>query len=151
LLGFTLLRHPSPSCPAHSSLVRGEWRRCTSGSVGGEALLRVTRGGAATALHLAANRGLINVPRLLSGRFRSLVLAAAHHYSGWNNAMVFPSGSLNHADFPIPAVVATWSTVLSVGKSYSSNVTPRAARSRTSASTSLVQKRTWVWSALFGD
>jgi ubiquinone/menaquinone biosynthesis C-methylase UbiE len=30
---------------------------------------------------------------------------------------VFPSGSLNHADLQMPAVVATWSTVFSVGKS----------------------------------
>lgn len=37
-------------------------------------------------------------------------------YSGWNSAMVLPSGSLNQVDFPTPAVVATWSAVLSVGK-----------------------------------
>ncbi len=38
-------------------------------------------------------------------------------YSGWNRAIVFPSGSLNHADRPSPGVVAMWSTVLSIGKS----------------------------------
>ena len=32
-------------------------------------------------------------------------------YSGWNSATVLPSGSLNHADLPIRAVVATWPTV----------------------------------------
>ena len=38
-------------------------------------------------------------------------------YSGWNSASVFPSGSLSQADLPMPAVVATWFTVFSVGKS----------------------------------
>jgi hypothetical protein len=28
-------------------------------------------------------------------------------YSGWNTAMVFPSGSLNQADRPMPGVVTT--------------------------------------------
>ena len=33
-------------------------------------------------------------------------------YSGWNRAIVFPSGSLNHADFPMPRLVPIESTVL---------------------------------------
>ncbi len=33
-------------------------------------------------------------------------------YSGWNRAIVLPSGSLNQADFPMPGVVAIESTVL---------------------------------------
>src|SRR5437773_1630209 len=66
---------------------------------------------------------------------------ACFPYSGWNSATVLPSGSLNHPDFPTPAVVATWLTVFRVGKSYSSSVTPRSTKSFTSASTSLVQKR----------
>src|SRR4051812_14409487 len=32
-------------------------------------------------------------------------------YSGWNTAIVFPSGSLNQAERPMPAEVTTWSTV----------------------------------------
>ena len=38
-------------------------------------------------------------------------------YSGWNNASVLPSGSLNQADLPMPAVVAMWLIVFSAGKS----------------------------------
>src|SRR5262249_35119122 len=119
----------------------GEWREYSSRASRGQALLGVT----------VVSMGAVNAPRLLCGHIRSLAIGAVRHESGWNNATVFPSGSLNHADFPIPAVVATWSTVLTTGKSSSSTVPPRATRSRTSASTSLVQKRTWVWSALFGD
>ena len=45
------------------------------------------------------------------------VVSNRRGYSGWNSARVLPSGSLNHADLPMPAVVATWLTVLSAGKS----------------------------------
>lgn len=34
------------------------------------------------------------------------VVRLTGRYSGWNSARVLPSGSLNHADFPMPAVVA---------------------------------------------
>jgi hypothetical protein len=58
--------------------------------------------------------------------------------------MVFPSGSLNHADDPTPGVVPIESTVLSAGKSYSSKTTPRSFSRRTSSSISSVQNRTCV-------
>ena len=35
-------------------------------------------------------------------------------YPGWKMAMVLPSGSLNQAERPMPAVVTTWSMVLNV-------------------------------------
>ena len=38
--------------------------------------------------------------------------------------MILPSGSLNQADLPIPAVVTTWLTVLNAPVSYSSKTTP---------------------------
>jgi hypothetical protein len=71
-------------------------------------------------------------------------------YSRWNRAIVFPSGSLNHADFPMPRLVPIESTVLNAGKSYSSKTTPLTFSSWTSVATSLVQNRTCVWSAWFG-
>ena len=71
-------------------------------------------------------------------------------YAGWKSAKVFPSGSLNHADLPI-GVVAIWSMVLMVPMSSSSKTTPRSTSVFTSDAISVVQKRTWVWSALFGE
>jgi len=32
---------------------------------------------------------------------------ASEDYSGWNRASVLPSGSLNHADLPMPGLVMT--------------------------------------------
>ena len=47
-----------------------------------------------------------------------------HNYSGWKTAIVLPSGSLNQAERPMPGEVTTWSTVLNVPVSYSSNSMP---------------------------
>lgn len=63
------------------------------------------------AFHLTGGRTLRHSSVLSPG---GLVWSS---YSGWKNASVFPSGSLSQADLPMPGVVATWSTVLSVGKS----------------------------------
>lgn len=68
---------------------------------------------------------------------RSTVGPGRAGHSGWNSARVLPSGSLNHADLPIPAVVATWPTVLNVGKSSSSNATPGLANNANGARTGI--------------
>lgn len=66
-------------------------------------------------------------------------------YPGWKSAIVFPSGSLKHAELPT-GVVSAWSTILKSPNSTKSNSAPRLTSSRTSAATSVHQKRTCVWS-----
>src|SRR5438105_4003115 len=53
--------------------------------------------------------------------------------------MVFPSGSLNQAERPMPAEVTMWLTVLNVSVSYSSKSTPFASSAATSFSMSVDQ------------
>ena len=62
--------------------------------------------------------------------------------SNCRTASRFPSGSLNHAARPGPIVAIPPSVR---GTSYSSNTTPRAFRSATSASTSSTVNAIWVW------
>ena len=84
------------------------------------------------ALRFRAIRGALQIDEQHAGRVPQIARPAvrsqegragrrpdspAVDYSGWNSARVLPSGSLNHADLPMPGVVATWLTVLSVSKS----------------------------------
>src|SRR5882672_1640515 len=61
----------------------------------------------------------------------------------WLTAMMFPSLSLNHAVFAPPPVAMLF-FILIPGMSYSSNTTPRAFSSATSASTSLTCQYAWL-------
>jgi hypothetical protein len=110
-----------------------------SGATCGNTSLRSSRRSVGPSAHCPDVRALNCAAR--SARRRVLI---ARLHSGWNTATVLPSGSLNQADRPMPAVVTMWSTVLKVSVSYSSNSTPFAARAATSLSMSSDQKRTWV-------
>src|SRR5215475_272074 len=64
-------------------------------------------------------------------------------YRRWLTARMFPSVSLNQAVFA-PPPVAMLSTVFNPGVWYSSNTTPRALSSATSASTSSTCQNAWL-------
>src|SRR5215470_12304293 len=64
-------------------------------------------------------------------------------YSRWAIARMFPSVSLNQAVFAPPAVTMLL-FIVRPGMSYSSNFTPRAFSSATSASTSLTCQKAWL-------
>ena len=82
----------------------GRSSRRDSASTGAEDAAALVAGWFADSTELHRVEARIRPPRVIG-------------YSGWNSASVFPSGSLNHADLPMPGVVATWFTVFSVGKS----------------------------------
>src|ERR1035438_991858 len=64
-------------------------------------------------------------------------------YRRWLIARIFPSVSLNQAVFAPPAVIMPFLIVIP-GMSYSSNFTPRALSSATSASTSSTCQNAWL-------
>ena len=65
------------------------------------------------------------------------------HRSRWLTAMMLPSLSLNHAVFAPPPVAMLF-FILIPGMSYSSNTTPRALSTATSASTSSTCQNAWL-------
>src|SRR5580692_1684466 len=75
--------------------------------------------------------------------YRCQTLCCCLIYRRWLTARIFPSVSLNHAVFAPPPVIMPF-FIVTPGMSYSSNFTPRAFSSATSASTSLTCQNAWL-------